>query len=51
MLITIDESQNSVFAQNSTSTLNSAPLTPAPVASDSNDDDAYWVVDDNSTNV
>ena len=29
MLITIDESQGSVFAQNSTSTMNSVPIMPA----------------------
>ena len=31
-------SQSSVFAQNSTSTLNSVPITPAPETSDNKDD-------------
>jgi hypothetical protein len=35
MLITIDESQSSVFAQNSNSTLSSTPIIPAPETSDS----------------
>jgi len=38
MLTTVDLSQSSAFAQNSTSTLNSAPITPAPETSDSDDD-------------
>ena len=36
LLVTV--SQSSVFAQNSTSTLNSAPITPAPETSGNNDD-------------
>ena len=39
MLITIDESQGSVFAQNSTSTMNSAPIMPASETSGNDDDD------------
>ena len=38
ILTTIDGSQSYVFAQNSTSTLNSAPITPAPGASESEDE-------------
>jgi hypothetical protein len=34
ILITVDPSQSSVFAQNSTSTLNSVPITPSPETSD-----------------
>ena len=48
MLITIDESQGSVFAQNSNSTMNSAPIMPASETSgndDYDDDD-----DDEETN-
>ena len=51
MLIPIDESQSSVFAQNSNSTLSSTPITPAPGTSDSggelsSDDDS----DNNDSN-
>lgn len=38
MLTTIDGSQSYVFAQNSTSTLNNAPITPAQETSDSEDE-------------
>ena len=38
MLTTIDGSQSYVFAQNSTSTLNNAPITPAQGTSDSEDE-------------
>jgi hypothetical protein len=38
MLTTIDASQSYVFAQNSTSTLNNAPITPAQETSDSEDE-------------
>ena len=48
MLTTIDESQSYVFAQNSTSALNNAPITPAPVASDSEDESSSSEDSDNS---
>jgi hypothetical protein len=38
MLIPSDMSQTSVFAQNSTSTLDSAPITPASESSESDDE-------------
>lgn len=49
MLTTIDGSQSYVFAQNSTSTLNSPPITPASETSDSGDSDNYDS-DDESNN-
>ena len=49
MLTTIDVGQSSVYAQNSTSTLNSVPITPAPNTSD-NDDDSPSSDDNNSNN-
>lgn len=45
MLTAIDLSQSSVLAQNSTSTLDSAPITPAPETS-SGDDDSSSSSDD-----
>jgi cytoskeletal protein RodZ len=48
MLTTIDGSQSYVFAQNSTSTLNNAPITPAPGASDSEDESSS---NDDSDNI
>jgi hypothetical protein len=48
MLTTIDGSQRYVFAQNSTSTLNNAPITPAPGASDSEDESSS---NDDSDNI
>ena len=45
MLTAIDLSQSSVLAQNNTSTLDSAPITPAPETS-SGDDDSSSSSDD-----
>jgi hypothetical protein len=46
VLTAIDLSQNSVLAQNNTSTLDSAPITPAPETS-SGDDDSSSSSEDN----
>jgi hypothetical protein len=48
MLTAIDGSQSSVFAQNSKSTLNSPPITPASETSDSGSEDAAASDDDSS---
>jgi cytoskeletal protein RodZ len=48
ILTTIDGSQSAVFAQNSTSTLNNAPITPAPGASDNEDESSS---NDDSDNI
>ncbi len=48
MLTTIDGSQSYVFAQNSTSTLNNAPITPAQGASDSEDESSSSDDSDNN---
>lgn len=48
MLTAIDGSQSYVFAQNSTSTLNNAPITPAQEASDSEDESSSSDDSDNN---
>lgn len=49
-LITADNSQNIVFAQNNTSTLNSEPITPAPESSDNDESDSTSSSDDSDNN-
>ena len=48
ILTTIDGSQSYVFAQNSTSALNNAPITPAQGASDSEDESSSSDDSDNN---
>ena len=50
MLTTIDGSQYSVFAQNSTSTLNNTPITPAPETSGGDDELSSGASSDDSNN-